>query len=73
MIADYPDAMQSFFVILMLISMILVLASFGLGMVSMVKGGEFAKKHGGKFMQWRVFLQALALACFALALLFSSK
>ncbi len=65
--------MQSFFLILMIVAMILVLLSFGLGMVSMVRGGEYAKKNGNKFMQWRVILQGIALACFAAALMFGSQ
>lgn len=46
---------------------IAVLGVLGVGMFSMVRGGEFNKKHGNKLMQYRVVLQGLALALLALA------
>lgn len=47
--------------------MILVLASLTIGLFSMIKGGEFNKKHGNKLMRLRVTFQGIALAMFALA------
>lgn len=47
--------------------MILVLASLVVGMVGMIKGGEFNKKYGNKLMRARVGLQGLALAFLILA------
>ena len=47
--------------------MFLVLASLVVGIVSMVKGGEFNKKYGNRLMRMRVTLQGLALAFFVLA------
>ena len=44
-----------------------VLAILGLGIFSMVKGGDFNKKYGNKLMQARVGLQGLALGLLALA------
>lgn len=61
--------MSHFLLIAMLIAMGAVLVSLGLGLFSMIKGGEFNKKHGNRLMQIRVFLQGLALALFGLAYL----
>ena len=59
--------MSRIFFILMLISMALVLLSLIVGMVAMVKGGEFNEKYGNKLMRMRVTLQGVALALFVLA------
>jgi hypothetical protein len=49
------------------LAMLSVLAVLVLGLISMIKGGEFNKKYGNKLMQARVGLQGLALALLALA------
>lgn len=59
--------MNSFFAIAAAIAGISVLGALGLGLFSMVKGGEFNKKHGNKIMQARVTLQGVALLMLALA------
>ena len=59
--------MSNFFIILMFISMVLVLASLVAGLAGMVIGGEFNKKYGNKLMRARVTLQGLALGLFVLA------
>ena len=38
-----------------------------IGVVSMIKGGEFDKKYSNKLMQARVIMQAVALAALVLA------
>ncbi len=53
--------------IALIIALTLVLAILGLGLFSMVKGGEFNKKYGNKLMQARVIMQGVALALLALA------
>jgi hypothetical protein len=65
--------MSAFFFTCMIIAMLAVLASFGIGIFGMVRGGEFAKKYGNRLMQARVWLQALALALFVLAIVTSNK
>ena len=37
-----------------------------IGIVLMARGGEANRKYGNKMMVWRVTLQALALAVFAI-------
>lgn len=64
--------MSQIFVILMIVSMVAVVASLGLGLYAMTRGGEFNKKHGNRLMQLRVTLQGLALMFFFLAW-FTSK
>ncbi|MGB0719318.1 MAG: twin transmembrane helix small protein [Bdellovibrionales bacterium] len=49
-----------------------VLGVLILGLVSMVKGGDFNEKYGNRLMQARVGLQGLALLMLALAY-FSSQ
>lgn len=49
--------------------MIATLGVLVLGIFSMVRGGEFAKKYGNKLMWARVYCQGAALGFFALALL----
>lgn len=64
--------MNNFFNIALIICMAAVLGVLIVGIVSMVKGGEFNKKYGNKLMQARVMLQGLALLMFALAV-FTAK
>jgi hypothetical protein len=55
------------------IAMLSVLVVMVLGIVSMVKGGEFNQKYGNKIMQARVMLQGIAIALIALAVYASQK
>ncbi|MAZ76490.1 MAG: hypothetical protein CMH31_04220 [Micavibrio sp.] len=59
--------MSRVFFILLAIAMILVLVSLVVGLISMIKGGEFNKKYGNKLMRLRVTLQGVALGLFVLA------
>jgi len=59
--------MSGFFFILMAIAMVLVLASLVVGLIGMIKGGEFNKKYGNKLMRYRVTMQGIALIMFVLA------
>lgn len=59
--------MNTFVIILIVISLVALLAVMGLGLFSMLKGGEFNEKYGNKLMQARVLLQGLAIALLALA------
>lgn len=52
---------------MMIIAMVLVLASLVVGMIAMIKGGEFNEKYGNKLMRARVTLQGVALGLFVLA------
>jgi nitrogen fixation-related uncharacterized protein len=60
--------MESMVIIMLGIAMLAVLISLFTGLYGMVRGGDFNKKYGNALMQARVFLQGVALALFALAM-----
>ena len=60
---------MNFFFILMLLAMLAVLATLALGVISMIKGGEFNEKYGNRLMRARVTLQGAALLLFVLAIM----
>ncbi len=51
----------------MVLAALAVLGVLVVGIISMVRGGEFNKKYGNKLMRARVILQGVALAMLALA------
>jgi hypothetical protein len=53
--------------VLIILSALSVLVVLILGIVSMIKGGEFNEKYGNRLMQARVYLQGLALLIMAIA------
>tara|TARA_B100001989_G_scaffold136705_2_gene96809 strand:- start:562 stop:762 length:201 start_codon:yes stop_codon:yes gene_type:complete len=59
--------MNTFLLTITLIAMLLVVVVLVIGMVAMVKGGEFNTKYGNKLMQARVILQGVALGFIAIA------
>lgn len=61
--------MNTVFIILMAIAMLATLIVLIIGIVAMLKGGEFNKKYGNKLMNARVILQGVALLFLALAIL----
>jgi hypothetical protein len=66
--AFYIQRMSSFFSFLMVLAMVAVLASLGIGLFAMARGGEFSRKYSNKMMRLRVILQGLALVLFAIAM-----
>ncbi len=59
--------MNSFLIVVLILAMFATLGALALGLISMVKGGDFDKKYSTKLMQARVILQGVALLCLALA------
>lgn len=57
--------------VLMVLALGAVFGVLALGIVSMLKGGEFNRRHGNKLMRLRVLLQGVALLL--LVLLFLAK
>lgn len=57
----------------MIVAMLATLGILAVGMVAMIKGGEFNAKYGNKLMRARVMMQGIALLFFALALMSSGK
>jgi hypothetical protein len=62
--------MKTFFFVLVLIAMFITLGVLATGIIGMARGGEFNAKYGNKLMRARVIAQGVALALFALAVLF---
>lgn len=65
------EGMNGFLIFLLILAMLATLGVLAMGLVSMARGGEFNEKYGNRLMWWRVRLQVLALALFALAFLSS--
>ena len=62
--------MKSLLFALIVAALIAVLAVLTVGIVAMLRGGEFNRRYGNKLMRARVAMQALAIALvFALYLL----
>lgn len=59
--------------VLLIVLLAAVLIVLGVGIVSMLRGGEFNRRYGNKLMQLRVLLQGLALLVLALLFLFSGR
>lgn len=59
--------------ILIAISLMVVLATLGMGIYALVRGGDYAMKNSNKFMRWRVTSQAVAIGLLLLALLLKSQ
>ena len=59
--------MNGFFIFTAILAGLATLGALVIGLVGMIKGGEFNKKYGNKLMQARVMLQGLALVMLALA------
>lgn len=59
--------MNALLIIAIVLAALSVLGVLVIGIVSMIKGGEFNEKYGNKLMQLRVSLQGVALALLALA------
>ena len=65
--AAYVGVMSNVLMVLLLLTMLGVLGVLGAGMLGMVRGGSAARSN--QLMRWRVILQGVALALFALLLL----
>ncbi len=69
----YMETMSNPFPILLIVALLAVLGVLFLGLFSMARGGEFNKKHGNRFMRWRVLAQGAALVLLVLAMLTSQN
>ena len=61
--------MDAVFPILIVVALLATLAVLLTGVVGMVKGGDFNRRHGNKLMRWRVALQGGAVLLILIALL----
>lgn len=67
--AIYIRSMSSPLTVVIGIALAAVLGALAVGIVGMVKGGEFNKRYGNRLMRIRVALQFGALVLIALAFL----
>ena len=65
-------AMRTGLSIMLALALAAVLGVLVVGVLSMLRGGEFNRKYGNKLMQLRVLLQGVALVMIVLFLLLSS-
>lgn len=61
--------MTNFVIIAMIVAMLGVLAVLGTGLYTMLRGKDVSGEKTNKLMWWRVYLQAAALALFAVVLI----
>ena len=65
--------MQSIIYISILLVLLAVFIVLIVGIISMLRGGDFNKKWGNKLMRARVVLQALAVILILLTVIFFSR
>lgn len=59
--------MQTALTIIIVLALLSVVTTLGLGLFSMARGGEIASKYGNKLMRLRVGLQFMAVLLIAVA------
>ncbi|MBI1300357.1 MAG: twin transmembrane helix small protein [Alphaproteobacteria bacterium] len=59
--------------VLIIISLFSVVCVLAIGMVAMIKGGDFNQKYGNKLMWLRVGLQGVTISLLALAYMLSQS
>jgi hypothetical protein len=64
--APYSREVSGFIFTLLILAMGATLVVLFMGLFSMARGGEFAKRNSNRFMRWRVILQGVAVLLFVL-------
>ena len=65
--------MSSVLPVLIVVAVLATIGALALGLVSMVRGGDFNARNSNRFMRMRVMLQLAALVLIGIAFLFSAK
>ena len=65
--------MFSILPVLIVVAVLATIGALALGLVSMVRGGDFNARNSNRFMRMRVMLQLAALVLIGIAFLFSAK
>jgi hypothetical protein len=68
---DYAAAMTVFLTVILVLAMVGVLIALGVGVVTMLKGGN--PRRSNKMMQMRVLMQAVALVVLAILMMMASN
>ena len=58
--------MDRFVFILLIAAMVATLGVLFMGLFSMARGGEFARRNSNRFMRWRVIMQGVAILLFVI-------
>jgi len=58
--------------ILIVVALAAVLASLGMGLFSVAKGGEYSRANSNKFMRWRVGTQAAAVVMLTIGFIYKA-
>ena len=64
------EAFEVVFPMLIIIALIAVLIVLAIGVIGMLRGGDFNRRYGNKLMRLRVLLQALAIILIILFVFF---
>jgi Tfp pilus assembly protein FimT len=59
--------------ILIVLAMLAVVASLGMGVFSMLKGGEKGSANSNKFMRYRVMSQAVAIVLLTIGFIYKAS
>ena len=62
--------MGVFIDILIVVAMVAVVASLGLGVFSFLKGGELGRENSNKYMRYRVMAQATAIVLITIGFMY---
>ena len=65
--------MSSVLPVLIVVAVLVTIGALALGLVSMVRGGDFNARNSNRFMRMRVMLQLAALVLIGIAFLFSAR
>ena len=65
--------MSTYAIVGMVLAMLAVLGVLGMGLYTMVRGKDTTGHKTNRLMWWRIYLQAAALALFALALVLAKS
>jgi hypothetical protein len=59
--------------ILICIALAAVVISLGLGVFSLLRGGEYALRNSNRFMRWRVTTQAIAIGLLTIGFIYKAS
>jgi hypothetical protein len=65
--------MSGFMTVAIIVGLLAVLGVLLAGVVSMLRGGEWNRKHGNQLMRWRVILQFATVMLLLLFFLFHGR
>ena len=58
--------------VMIALAMLAVVASLGMGVFSMLKGGEYGRANSNRFMRYRVISQAVAIGLLTIGFIYKA-